>query len=331
MGKKVERKSNIEFLRIIAMTFIVIGHIVLHGTHNSVCGSSFIRSITTTGVDLFVMISGYFCIRLSPKSLFNIIGTVLFYSIINILLCMLIFKQSLAIKEVIGVCLPMSLYGTYWFVSCYLMLMLLSPAINIVLEKTSNRRFLGILAIVAYISCVSGWLFRNPINDTGFTTFNMVFIYLLGHGIRRFNLSKRSNSYIWLALYIFCTFILNVLLLVLGGQTLHYNSPILILASVSLFCVVLNFNFFSKTINAIALCMFPVYLIQDGYFGQHFYDILYDKGVEYHFGGIYFCYIIIYFVTLFAVSYIMEYLRKRIMTKPVRKLSVFFSNQCTSF
>lgn len=45
MAKSV-RQSNIEVLRIIAMIFIVIGHIVFHGTHNSIVGSTIFKTIT---------------------------------------------------------------------------------------------------------------------------------------------------------------------------------------------------------------------------------------------------------------------------------------------
>lgn len=326
MGKKVERQSNIELLRIIAMTFIVIGHIVFHASHNSIPGSAVLKTITATGVDLFVMISGYFTIKLTFKSFFNIIGVVLFYCFAGMLSCMLVFKQSFAITEVLKVLFPMSL-GTYWFVSCYLMLMLLSPAINVFLEKASNLQYMGVLSIVAYLCCVSGWIFGKS-NLHGYSTFNMIFIYLIGHGIRRFNLQELGKTYIWFVLYIIWTFILNIMFFYFHERILTNNSPVLIIAAVLLFLFVLKFKFQNKIVNRWASCVFPVFLIQDGYFGQNIYKLLYNKGIEYSFfGWEYYVILVVYFVSLFAIAIIVEYIRKTIMEKSVMAVSVFVSNK----
>lgn len=322
---KSVRQSNIELLRIIAMTFIVIGHIVFHGTHNSIGGSVIIKTITATGVDLFVMISGYFGIKLSFRSFLNILGIVLFYSFLSMILCALIFKQSFAIMEVVRAFFPMSL-GTYWFVSCYMMLMLLSPAINIVLEKTSNLQYLVILSVIAYMLCVSGWIFGKS-NCHGYSTFNMIFIYFIGHGIRRFNLHKYLKKYIWLVLYIIWTILLNVMFFYVHERTLTNNSPVLIIAAILLFCFVLNFKFQNNSINRIAVCMFPVFLIQDGYVGQKLYGILYEKGLEYSFTGGYYAIIAGYFILLFLTAIIVEHLRMKIMNKPIIALSDFVSDK----
>lgn len=324
---KSVRQSNIELLRIIAMIFIVVGHVVLHGTHNQFPGSDIIKSITITGVNLFVMISGYFSIRLSFKSFLNIVGTVIFYNFLSIILCVLIFNQLFPIAKIIGAFFPMSLSGSYWFVSCYLMLMVLSPAINIVLENASNLQYMGILAVVAYISCVSGWIFRNPINDFGYSTFNMSFIYLIGHGIRRFRLKDRMKPYFWISLYIVCTVCIFLMHYISDSRVFNYNNPLIIVSAVSLFCYIQNLEFRSRSINWIAACMFPVYLIQDGYFGQRIYSLLYDKGVEYSFGGGYYAIIAGYFIILFLTAIIVERLRMKIMNKPI----IAFSDKADRF
>lgn len=283
--KRLDRQSNVEFLRIIAMLFIVVGHIVLHGTHDSIPGGEIIKSFTVVGVNLFVMISGYFSIRLNLKSFLNVLTTVVFYSFTSIILCVLIYKQHFPITTVLGACLPMSVYGTYWFVSCYMLLMLLSPAINRITDTMSNKSFVGILAAFAYVSCVSGWLFKNPVNSNGYTVFNFVFIYLIGHGIRRFNIPKVIKPFSWLIVYLSLVALLFLMFRYAKGRAPYYNNPITILAAVSLLSLVLNWKFQNKAINVMASCMFPVYLIQDGFFGQRLYVFLYEKGVEFGFRG----------------------------------------------
>lgn len=321
-----ERQSNVEFIRIMAMVFIVLGHVVLHGTHDSLPGSEFIKAVTITGVNLFVLISGYWGIRLSFKSFFNIIGSVVFYSALSIIIAYILFEQSVSANQVIQIFFPLSRYNQYWFVSCYLMLMLLSPAINVVLESVSNRWYVYALVILAYISCVSGWWFENPINANGYSAFNMVFIYILGHGIGRFNLPSVLKPRTWFILYTIFTVVVFLMFYVAKGRASFYNNPFTILAAVSLFCLILNTNFHRRTINRIALCMFPVYLIQEGVVRKYLYTILYECGSKCNFlGGRYLALVGLYMAALFVVALIIEPVRKKMMTRPIMLLSGLFS------
>ena len=59
------RNSNIELLRIIAMTFIVIWHISVHAQKGELNSHNYIVAFCTTGVNLFILISGYFGIKLT--------------------------------------------------------------------------------------------------------------------------------------------------------------------------------------------------------------------------------------------------------------------------
>ncbi len=65
------------------MMFIVVGHVVMHGFHGEVPCYDGIRALTVTGVNLFVLISGWFNIRLTWKSLLNLLGLVLFYQVLS--------------------------------------------------------------------------------------------------------------------------------------------------------------------------------------------------------------------------------------------------------
>lgn len=53
--EKSIRQSNFELLRIVAMTMIVIWHIIVHGLHSEMEGSFFAMSFFVYGVNLFVL------------------------------------------------------------------------------------------------------------------------------------------------------------------------------------------------------------------------------------------------------------------------------------
>lgn len=124
------RESNIELLRIILMIFIIMHHII-----SSVIAPDFSRKgfacidiILHTVVIIFVLISGYFGIKLRIKTLVSLVLQVVFYSLILTLLGVYVFKIGYTI-DIIKSLLPLS-GNFYWFMTVYIELFVLSPFIN---------------------------------------------------------------------------------------------------------------------------------------------------------------------------------------------------------
>ena len=78
--KTDDRNSSIELLRILSIAFVLLGHIFGHGAHGEVPNSNFIFAFGIS-INVFMLISGYYGIRLRLKSLLNMAGMVMFYSI----------------------------------------------------------------------------------------------------------------------------------------------------------------------------------------------------------------------------------------------------------
>ena len=72
------RSSSIELLRIVAMLSIVVGHVFYHGFHNECTDVLWLRPFTCCGVNIFVLISGYYGINFKLKSLFSLLFMVSF-------------------------------------------------------------------------------------------------------------------------------------------------------------------------------------------------------------------------------------------------------------
>ena len=85
MANTRTRQSNFELIRIVAMLFIVLWHVVIHGTQNNMEGGLYIKAVTGVGVSLYVLLSGYFNIRLTCRSFLNLFSVVLFYSLLGFL------------------------------------------------------------------------------------------------------------------------------------------------------------------------------------------------------------------------------------------------------
>ncbi len=70
------RQSNIELLRIVAILFVICHHIIVHGLkiYDMPIEAypwlySFVNCICYVGVNVFILISGYFSIKFSWKKL----------------------------------------------------------------------------------------------------------------------------------------------------------------------------------------------------------------------------------------------------------------------
>ena len=144
MGEK-QRASGIELLRIIA----ILGVIILH--YNGNYALSLVPSGSTKGyllqglealficaVNLFVLISGYFLCasnqRRSVKVLELVVQAVLIGLLRYLIACGL-GREAWSIKEAIHALRPNNYFLTY-----YVLLYLLSPYLNVCLDRLTNKK-----------------------------------------------------------------------------------------------------------------------------------------------------------------------------------------------
>ena len=126
------RKSNIELLRIIAMIMIVAHHIAMHSGFSFASDSisfnrlwiQFIQMGGKIGVNIFVLISGYFLITantVKTNKVINLWLQIFTYSAGVFLAVVLVSPQTFGIKEFIKTVLPIT-YSKWWFASAYFVL-----------------------------------------------------------------------------------------------------------------------------------------------------------------------------------------------------------------
>ena len=315
------RKSNIELIRIIAMLFIVIFHISTHAQKGELPSHNYVISITTTGVNLFLLITGYFGIKLKWKSFLNILCIITFYYTFSLIANYFILKQRPAMGEIISIFAPIN-RNPWWFIKCYIPLMLLSPGFNIIKEKATNQQYKFILATLIILSCYSGFLLNNfYTNYKGFNLFQFITLYFIGDALKRYKIANLFSKKQWIAIYTTSTIILFFYLTYIDNTT-HYNNPVLMLAAVSLFCLISKIEFKNSFINRTASFILPVYLLQDSPFGFNIYNILYSKGYEINFTGLEYFYVIaIYFIVLLTSVFILETTRRFLFKRLIKKLS----------
>ena len=267
------RESQFELLRIIAMAMIIMVHFngvavekflpLSNCNFSDVWGAEFLESFAIIGVNLFVLISGYFGIRVSAKGMAKYVGWVLWYAVI-LYLVVCCFYPELFLPKYTQYAVNGITHSSQWFVTCYFMLMALSPAINAVLRRTTYREHVMIAGVLTVVNCLGGWWFEMVFNDTGYTVYHMVFIYWLGHVLREAMQRHERFPWRWTAVVVYVASLLGVVLMMQEMRyfkVIGYNNPLVVLESLALFTVFATMRFKSRAINWVASSAFAVYLI----------------------------------------------------------------------
>jgi len=269
-----ERNSSVELFRIL----ITLGVLVLHfsgwflgGLPESfdydcvtpfTVGQLVIVSLSVVCVNCFILISGFFGIKLSARSLYRfllmLIGMYVPMAIIN-----MIYTGVADYRQLIGGFLPISRGG--YFVVGYFMLMILSPVMNSFIESVPRKKLLLttllLLLIEFYFGCVRDieWFGING----GYSVIHFCVMYLCGRTICLYkDVLTRMNNMVWVSAYFLFT-IATIGLYLLGIPFSHdYSSPFVILASVCCFVPFLSKEYVNSTVNWIAKGTFAVYILQ---------------------------------------------------------------------
>ncbi|MDD4816337.1 MAG: acyltransferase [Victivallaceae bacterium] len=159
MKKEInERQANFELLRILSMLMVICIHFAIHGgifetlerTSANYAFTVAVKNISTISVDCFILLTGYFLCqsRFRFERVAGIYFQTLYYSLFFMIICFFVPLSpetpmpEIVVKSLFPVCTM-----RYWFVSSYLLLLLLSPFFNTVIADMTRQRFLLLLGI----------------------------------------------------------------------------------------------------------------------------------------------------------------------------------------
>jgi hypothetical protein len=268
------RDSNLELLRIVAMSMILIHHFLLFviTPEYDLRVYTLFNPFFYCGVNLFFLISGWFGIKLSVKGLVKIIGLVLLFTLLNYgLMCLV--GQEVTSKNIIKTLLFPISSCNYWFMRVYVFLMLVSPLVNQGLNAFDLKRLrLFILAFSAFTfySCGIG---HNSTNLDGYNFVNALYLYCLAHYLRRDEfirgkLSKKTCIVGYFLIIMFCSLAFTYYFGVCNY--IGYNSVFMITASMLLFLFFTKLEFQSQIVNFVSTSALGCYLLQEGMWGHSF-------------------------------------------------------------
>lgn len=341
--KIINRNTSIELLRIISMIMIMFHHFAYHGNFewnfNEVTlphlWYDFILMGGKVGVDIFVLISGYFLIEnteklFQPKKLLKFWGQVVFYSIMTYLLSVMLRLNAFEIKQLIKVCLPIT-YPGWWFASTYFMLYLIHPFLNKLnkllhgLSKTEYQYLILMMVLCwSIIPTATTQLFESN-SLLWFVTLYGIAGYVNLYGGNQKLQSKHYFSLYFMVLII--TYTVSTTFLFLGTKKEEWSThaidffeierlPILLMA-ITLFMgfVTLKMNY-HKWINMIASATFGVYLIHDSSYIRYYLWTNIFKINQYQDSTFLILYSILVVFILYVSCTMIDLIRKKLVEKP---------------
>lgn len=281
------RNSSIELLRIISMIMIIFHHFACHGGFNWGINEltiphfwyNFIVMGGKIGVDIFVLISGYFLINNSGKlsyfvKILKFWGEVFFYSVFIYIIFGLLGVSEINVTSFLKACFPIT-FESWWFASTYFILYLIHPFLNKLLnslEKKTYQNFL--LIIIIYWSVIPTLMMQNW---GGNNLLGFIVLYAIAGYVRKFGFNEKYGLKQWFLLWIIFsmfTYLLSSILMGLGSnnQILYdyhenfylQNKLTVLLISFTLFMTFVSLKIrYNKIINTVASAAFAVYLISD--------------------------------------------------------------------
>ncbi len=288
----MKRNSNLEIIRIIAILFIIISHYFSHGIGIDSQSLNIINSIFSDilklgnlGTILFIMICGYFYnIDFKRNKVVNLMLQVTFYSLIFYILFIFIGTESFSALDFIKNTFSCLFYN-YWFITGYLIIYVLSPYFQKIIDGITKKELKKLIIIITCIWCVIPWLI-NPIygNSFMFSTklTSMLVPYFIGAYIKKYGIKiDEKKEVIYLPMSIIAIVIGVIASHIFG---LYFNSInkigvylmdeknliLLIISALIISVQSKKQNWSNNKINKLASLSLGIYLIHDNDYVRNF-------------------------------------------------------------
>lgn len=261
---KAVRLSNIELLRILAIVLIVMMHAAGYITKSS-CDTNrmvlaAINVVGNMGVTVFVLISGFFGIRFRWSGLLRLWLVMLFYAV-GILAFKVSMNEAVVDAAAVIKALTPVTSQTWWFMTCYVILYLLSPFVNLLVERLSRRQLLTLLGIMTFFYVLSPTFLLHELTDDmhGKGLPNMLTAYLLGRYVARWGWPSWFERHCG-TLYLAIVVVLYLLTTLVANIFCRDNNLLIVMGALSLFCWTAKHPFRVAWVNQLAAYVFPLYL-----------------------------------------------------------------------
>lgn len=343
------RSSSIELLKIIAIIFIVISHAMQDNVTGSLkeiidinCATTnvqyfivaLLHNLGQIGNVIFIISSAWFLVDSSKVKPNKIIGMVTSCFVISVLFLILgiLMGYEFPLTYMIRNLMPVT-FSCNWFVTCYLLLYLVHPLLNIIIRNLTQRELLQVNIGFGILYFGLGFLMKNSLfyfsNIIGF-----IGIYFLVAYVKLYLKSLISNTRKqclfllfgtigWLALMI-CTNVIGLRIEMFSDWMMRWNTfmnPFFVLIGFSMFNIFKRFELKSNFVNYVSGLSLLIYIIHCNrvirdYVRYDIFEYIYER---YTFENIV-LWVFVYAFISFVLAYVLAVLYKVVIEKGVTKI-----------
>ena len=358
--KKTKRNSSIELLRILMMMQIIFLHISDYGEYTNFARSTggateliywILWLNSRCPVYVFVVIMGYFLSTSKPEFKINRILKcylpMYFYAIIIPLMCMIVRPGVLDKAQIMRSFFPL-LSRTWYFMTLYLLVLILSPFINMVIQKLDRKHYFILIGICFFLFSIWQPLsalepFDKIISikkifftQQGKSLYDFIYMYLLGGFLRKHHIFKKhedaSDTSIWQKPWPYLIgFIglglLNVLLVYIYPNDsivsiVGYNdNPLAVLQCICIFRTfekmdLSKYEKIGTVINYISAGNLGIYMIHEHPIIRPFiwHKILHMDNPDFYSSKIYLLKFVVIILLVYSVCWIIDWFRRMAFT-----------------
>lgn len=265
-----QRDSSFELLRILSQIFIVLYHICYIWQGKDYSSQPFFQAVSIPlhiGVVVFVLLSGYFTIKLKASGLIKLLGIFIVYSLPEVIYNVVSSNNMLHTVR----SLMFFSNSHFWFVKTYLFLFLVSPMINLWLKNATERQRWYMIAVFAFIACYMATSLGDKSLTTGKNLTNFIYFYLVGNQLYYYRdrwMNIKTN------ILLLCYVVFNVVILtseyfmygnivgkIIKRLSFPYSSPMILIGAVMFFMIIAKQHIQSRLINYVAASSLAIYLI----------------------------------------------------------------------
>ena len=291
---------------------------------------TWLETIAVVAVNTFVLISGYFGIRLRADRFMGLLFQSVFYIMGVYLVLVAIGWEVFSVAHFARCLSPLDPSGG-WFIPVYIGLMLLSPILNTFVTQTGEKNLLGVIVALLLMQSVFGWGIDHLKVSAGYSLFSFILLYLIGQYIRLYpeTFATKGKTSLYLGIYLGIA-LLNALIPYLASTlpllfpsiprnlgnngtitaiTLAYSSPLNIIGAVCLFITFSRLKIQSLLINWVASSVLAVYLIHcNEHLIHHF--IAFVRQLSLYPTGTFLVYLLGFLIVVFIGSILIDQVRK---------------------
>lgn len=279
-----ERQTNIELCRLASILLVMLVHTTSQSLGTDMnFGARLLEAFSIIGVNVFILITGYFSASPKKTNLVNLAFICLFWMFVKVALRYTLGKP-------LGIRYVFFITSSNWFIPSYIGLLFLTPTLNAFCNTVSKRELWSVVITLFLIEMWFDWLPPYPAvmigTQKGYSVFSFAILYLLARAIKLYGLPNWFERWSFV-IYLACSSVLAIIaqaLVWLGYANKNnlwfaYTNPIIIISSVAFLMMFMRMSIQSKVINHIAKSTLAVLLGHSAIFFLYTkqFKYLYDK------------------------------------------------------